>query len=742
MSKTPSPLLVPTTQTAGNEQASDNSPEASAEDSPPISPVSSETSVETAETAEEDGETSLNELVNREGEDLLSFVDDIRKIDGLGHVKLDLPQRCLPNGRPGYKITVRDPTTGKALYPKTFPKVYANVSWSDVYRQLKKDIAEAFEEMESIKCGTSEGSRPREGHGHKDQQRSKLKEDIMTIEVSKPNQAHFSVVDIPGLVNNSPKDDVELSEKLARKYINNKRAIVLAVFSGIDAIENQGVERLVREAGAIDRCIGVITKCDAVQEGDEGKVLQTIEEPSRIGAQLGCYAVRNRTTNEIKMSPSSLQDRDDRERAFFFDEVGWQNALNRRSVGVKNLRAFLARTLHQQVMESFPGLQNDIKRVIKNLRKELGAMGMSRDTREAQLSYLLGMQQAYTASVDSSLNGDYGATTSDSDASKLRLNVRRLDENFNREMRSDGLTHRFRLPQEDSNAFRNVADFGQLKEKMLREGGTYAWILKTCELLVGPEPPLDFPTRIKQVLFEQQTLAWSEIATEHVDRVIEVINRFNASLFAAVCSEPEIRQRLRGELYEAETNAKSRARKELASLLNDQKQRLHTNDPRLEMQSVEASMLRLQSDVKFMEAKEPSTTDNLAKYLHINKCLSSRVYELHDYLKVYCDVAMSRFIDNVGMQVIERHLLGSDGPLRVFRAQWIASMSSAKLDALVGESEEMKSSRTMLERNIETLSIALKRSETLNFVIRVQISSTGVVAAVGKEREVQYFVRE
>jgi hypothetical protein len=40
----------------------------------------------------------------------------------------------------------------------------------------------------------------------------------------------------------------------------------------VDDIHNQVVLRLVREAGAMHRTIGVITKCDMVQTNDESKV--------------------------------------------------------------------------------------------------------------------------------------------------------------------------------------------------------------------------------------------------------------------------------------------------------------------------------------------------------------------------------------------------------------------------------------------------------------------------------------
>ena len=107
-------------------------------------------------------------------------------------------QRCRPNSRPGYKIAVRDPASGTALYVDDFPKTYTNGSWSDVYRHLKEDLIEAFAVM---KMKQKVHQRSAAASGRKNSKPARLQEDIMTVEVSKPDQAHFSIVDIPGLVN-------------------------------------------------------------------------------------------------------------------------------------------------------------------------------------------------------------------------------------------------------------------------------------------------------------------------------------------------------------------------------------------------------------------------------------------------------------------------------------------------------------------------------------------------------------
>ena len=71
--------------------SSEGSSKGSSESSSPIFQPCNETSVEPG-ADDGDDESGLSELVTSDGENLLAFIDEIRKIDGLGHIKLDLPQ--------------------------------------------------------------------------------------------------------------------------------------------------------------------------------------------------------------------------------------------------------------------------------------------------------------------------------------------------------------------------------------------------------------------------------------------------------------------------------------------------------------------------------------------------------------------------------------------------------------------------------------------------------------------------
>ena len=90
--------------------------------------------------------------------------------------------RCDPAVQPHYSISLD--TKGK---PSTFTtKQYYGDNWADVSQHLKEDLKETFQTL----------------HGSSDSSSSDnhLREDVMRVNVYKHDQAHFSVVDIPGLV--------------------------------------------------------------------------------------------------------------------------------------------------------------------------------------------------------------------------------------------------------------------------------------------------------------------------------------------------------------------------------------------------------------------------------------------------------------------------------------------------------------------------------------------------------------
>jgi hypothetical protein len=98
------------------------------------------------------------------------------------------------------------------------PKSFESDGWVEVYRKLKEDIDEAFNEMSPTNLlppGVSKKAvQTKHGTSSASDRPPQLLKHRLQITVRKPNQAHFSIVDIPGLVSSKSVSELNSSHKL------------------------------------------------------------------------------------------------------------------------------------------------------------------------------------------------------------------------------------------------------------------------------------------------------------------------------------------------------------------------------------------------------------------------------------------------------------------------------------------------------------------------------------------------
>ncbi|KAJ5898556.1 hypothetical protein N7504_008844 [Penicillium tannophilum] len=355
----------------------------------------------TPESDDESDEEVLRNIGSVKGEELLAFFDEVRNAYQIDTSSLSLPQlvavggtscgkssllqaltklpfpvdngictlfatettihRCDPSKDPHYTITIDTKGVGAPFLPRK----YSNESWASVSHHLKEDLEDVFAKQHA------QNKTPAGHDGNAG--RSRLHEQVMRVNVYKHDQAHFSVVDIPGLISGGSRADQKLSESLARQCMSNPRAIVLAVMPAVDDIHNQAVLRLAREEGAMGRTIGVITKCDMLQKHDEPKTIELLKnQNSEFRLDLGWFAVRNRTTEEVEKC-LTYRERDEKEHRLF-SQRPW-STLTGNSVGLANLNKCVSDTLYRHVKKSFPGVQKDIIRKLRTAKQDLDMLG-------------------------------------------------------------------------------------------------------------------------------------------------------------------------------------------------------------------------------------------------------------------------------------------------------------------------------------------------------------------------------
>ncbi|KAH8425300.1 uncharacterized protein LDX57_003057 [Aspergillus melleus] len=91
------------------------------------------------------------------------------------------------------------------------------------------------------------------------------------------------------------------------------------------------------------------------------------------------------------------------------------------------------------------------------------------------------------------------------------------------------------------------------------------------------------------------------------------------------------------------------------------------------------------------------------------------VFDIHDILKAYYKVALKRFSDNVILQVTERYLLGSKGPVRILSPELISELSDVELADIASENFATASLRFELQTRADRLRRALEMANQAGF---------------------------
>ncbi|KAI9653955.1 MAG: hypothetical protein M1831_005640 [Alyxoria varia] len=270
-------------------------------------------------------------------------------------------------------------------------------------------------------------------------------DDVLKIELSGPAHAHLSIVDVPGLFHNptpfQTEDDKIIIRNLIKAYIEDTRTVIMAVMDAKSNLANQEVFKLARDADPEgQRTVGIITKCDAVQEGDEANVMN-IAENNVERLRHGWFAVRNRSTREIKDGVTIAQ-RHEKEKVFFSGAPWNQIKPERRGVGP--LQKFLGQLLHEHIRTEFPSVVSDIESTYSRILAGLDNLGPARKTTIEQRRFLTAIAAKYQRHVDDSLQGNYDPELEPGHSLKLRKHLQDLGEGFAENVRKKGHTYIFR----------------------------------------------------------------------------------------------------------------------------------------------------------------------------------------------------------------------------------------------------------------------------------------------------------
>lgn len=409
----------------------------------------------------------------------------------------------------------------------------------------------------------------------------------------------------------------------------------------------------------------------------------------------GWFAVRNRSAKDIK-NGVTIEERHVNEENFF-TTYPW-STLGRDRVGIKPLKGFLGKLLYEHIRNEFPALVRDIEVKHAESLAELEELGAPRQSTSEQRQYLTKIVNTYQLSVSKALAGTYESNLPANHPLKLRMHVHTNNTAFVKLVASAGHTYQFMNTND-------AVDPAYVRDT---PGDVYKWIRDWYKESRGAELPGTISPAVVESLFRQQAVGWVQIANNHLKSIENIVKDFNNSLFTQTIPDDRIRTNIIAHMEPLISTGMKAAEKELERILQDEREGiLLTFNKIFETTLNSARLARICARM----AKSGVGTGNyaaatLAGYAHVS-IEDQAVYDIHDILKSFYKVAVERFTDNVAVQVIERHLLGSDGPVKCFSVEHVGGLLDSEVADIAGDDLRLRTLRAEFKGRIQRLQQAM-----------------------------------
>ena len=405
---------------------------------------------------------------------------------------------------------------------------------------------------------------------------------------------------------------------------------------------------------------------------------------------------------------------------------------------------YVNKTRNEQLQESMPHIINEIQAKLSACTKSLEALGETRDDSRSQRFHLWQLSNKLGQMVDAALNDRHEGGLVDIPNARLRFQVQERLAKFAKDISDPSIIpYPFRDSGDDMNQLITTISQEEWKDRI--DGGpkVYAWINKHMHDSRGTGLEGDVNPGIRQYLFRQQCIKWEPIATQLVQDIRVIMISCYRALFDTVSTDSGIRSKIDAHLAHVTEDWDSEIDTAMRALIDDnQNKLLFTLNPEYTSGSQKRLQRRLQkveenlATGNYVQARqrlfspEPASNDEIMPFggtqvpfnLKDGSFLSKstdmeKIFTIHDTLESYYFIALWRFVDNVAIQVVERHLLGPKSPVRAFSVDLVGSLTDDELDMLAGEDRETEKQRAELKCNKVKLQKALERWNSIRLAV-------------------------
>jgi GTP-binding protein EngB required for normal cell division len=370
--------------------------------------------------------------------------------------------------------------------------------------------------------------------------KSFLSKNILSVEVSGPNQPHLTVVDLPGIIHsatgNQTAADKEAITTLANSYMEKERTIILPVVSCSSDTSNQVILDMVK---AVDnkgvRTLGIITKPDmTLTEDREREFIELASNKDKENKlQLGWHVLRNRAHDETNFT---AEERKQKETEFFANS-NWGAKLKASQLGVDNLSKRLSTQLIRHIAAEVWKVRADIERELKKCRERLDQLGDGKDEPEEMRAELFRWCDRSRELTQAALAGhginppgeDFFPSPNDGKTSARNFRSRVVIKNYAFATQMENLGSACLIIDDDRQSRKTSARSGNAGTQ-LDEITRSDYINKVVIPLLRDNPGLELSVDSNPLLvyrlFQSYSKNWPDHAAQHIEDIHKLCEAF------------------------------------------------------------------------------------------------------------------------------------------------------------------------------------------------------------------------
>lgn len=199
---------------------------------------------------------------------------------------------------------------------------------------------------------------------------------VIRLDIAGPGLASLSFFDLPGVINQTEDVNkpwlVKVVKNMAREYVRNQSSLILLACSMEGDLANSTASSLVRKIpGAVDRCIGVLTKPDRLPTGDPLSAWYSVLAGGTFAVGHGYFVTKQPSQNQLDVGMTHDQARQAENN--YFSREPWTTtfSLFEERFGTRQLQAALSQKLTRQIQQSLPTIEVQLAARIRAVEAEL-----------------------------------------------------------------------------------------------------------------------------------------------------------------------------------------------------------------------------------------------------------------------------------------------------------------------------------------------------------------------------------